>query len=250
MAVLGAASPRLEELLSGRLTHIPTIRLIHPVLSLDAGATYLASLDDAARGELDPFLLVVEGSLFDQKLAGEGTFSRLGEQDGRAITVEQWVKRLAPQAAVVLAIGTCAAWGGIPAAKGNVTGAMGLSGLLGDEFRSHVGLPIINVPGCAPNGDAFIEALSYVLLHLGGLVPLELDELSRPRWLYANVTPLIKARRPGAERDPEEREVAACSVPERGWINRLGGCGAIGGTCNGCTRKDFPDKALSLVRSG
>ena len=114
MAVLGAASPRLEELLSGRLTHIPTIRLIHPVLSLDAGATYRASLDDAARGEPDPFLLVVEGSLFDQKLAGEGTFSRLGEQDGRAITVEQWVKRLAPQAAVVLAIGTCAAWGVFP----------------------------------------------------------------------------------------------------------------------------------------
>ncbi len=110
------------------------IRLIHPVLSLDAGSTYLASLDDAARGELDPFLLVVEGSLFDQRLAGEGTFSRLGEQGGRAITVEQWVKRLAPQAAVVLAIGTCAAWGGIPAAKGNVTGAMGLSALLGTSF--------------------------------------------------------------------------------------------------------------------
>ena len=62
MSVLGAVSPTLEELLTGDLTDIPRIELIHPVLSLESGSGYVGQLDEAARGRLDPFLLVVEGA--------------------------------------------------------------------------------------------------------------------------------------------------------------------------------------------
>lgn len=250
MSVLGATSPRLEELLGGGLTHIPRIEFIHQALSLEAGDRYLGTLRRARLGELDPFILVVEGSLFDERLAGDGSFSRLGEMGGRAVGVEEWIAGLAPRADAVIAIGTCATWGGVPAAHGTVTGAMGLEAFLGRDFRSRRGLPIVNVPGCAPNGDAFVELLSYVLLHLGGLVPLELDELHRPLWLYTHSTPLRPVR--GFDQPPwqETGERAECSVPVRGWINHIGGCARVGGSCNGCTRTDFPDGTFPVMAPG
>lgn len=187
--------------------------------------------------------------MFDQSLAGEGRFSRLGERDGRPVTVEQWVADLAPAAEVVVAIGTCATWGGVPAAAGNVTGAMSLGALLGERFRSRVGLPVVNVPGCAPSGDAFLETVQYLVLHLEGVVPFDMDDLGRPRWLYAEETPLRRARVREFDREPAAPLTAPCPVPQRGWINRLGGCAAVGGDCNGCTRPDFPDRTLPLVVS-
>ena len=249
MAVLGATAPRLEELLSGHLTHVPRIELVHPTLALDAGDDYLANLHQAAAGGLEPFLLVVEGSLFDETLAGAGSFSRLGAEGGRPIPVEEWILRMAPSAAAVIAIGTCATWGGIPAAQGNVTGAMGLGALLGEGFRADSGLPVINVPGCATSGDAFIEVLSYTLLHLGNIVPLDLDGFGRPRWLYSETVPLQRVRQAGIPRQPLEPVTTECPVPARGWINGIGGCAAVGGSCNGCTHPDFPDRLLGLVTS-
>ena len=246
MSVLGATSPRLEELLAGGLTHIPRVEFIHLALSLESGDQYIEGLKRARLGELDPFILVLEGSLFDERLAGDGSFSRLGQVAGRTVRVEDWVAWLAPRAAAVIAIGTCATWGGIPAARGNATGAMGLEAFLGKDFHSRSGLPIVNVPGCAPNGDAFVELLSYVLLHLGGLVPLDLDGLNRPRWLYTTSTPLRPARVPN-QSWAEGVESAECSVPVRGWINHIGGCALVGGACNGCTRPDFPDRTLPVI---
>ena len=246
MSVLGATSPRLEELIEGTLTR-GHIDLIHPALALESGRAYIASLEQVERGERSPFILVLEGSLFDEELAGEGTFSGLGQRDGQPIAVGEWVSRLVPQAAAVIAIGTCAAWGGIPAARGSVTGAMGLGAFLGEGFRSASGLPVINVPGCPPGGDSFIEVLSYVLLHLDELVPLDLDDQNRPRWLYSEATPLQRPRLPHVGRDIAEDLTAPCSVPSKGWINRLGGCAAVGGSCNGCTRPDFPDLTIRLV---
>lgn len=254
MATLGATHPRLEELLGGSLTR-SRLRLHHPVLALDAGRGHLEPLRQAAAGELDPYLLVVEGALFDQRLAGSGSFSGLGQEHGQPIPVETWVARLAGHATAVLAIGTCATWGGIPAAAGSVTGATGLGAFLGDDYRSTARLPVINIPGCAVSGDGFIEVLQYTLLHLDGVVPLDLDDLNRPRWLFAIPTPIGPARpaipeapgpsRPAAGLQPQE--TADCPVPTRGWINRLGGCRSVGGACNGCTRPDFPDRTLPLV---
>ena len=249
MSVLGATSPTLEELLTGDLTDVPSIDLIHPVLSLESGSAYVSRLEDAVMGRLDPFLLVVEGSLFDEELAGEGCFSGLGGRGGQPIAAEEWVRRLAPRAAAVMAIGTCATWGGIPAAAGSVTGAMGLGSLLGRDFRSREGLPIVNVPGCAPSGDAFVETLASVFLHLAGLVPLELDELGQPRWLYSSATPLKSQELAWTPR-VVPGDTAMCPVPERGWINRVGGCAVTGGACTGCTRADFPDRLLPLVNPG
>ncbi|MBI3461992.1 MAG: hydrogenase expression protein HypE [Planctomycetes bacterium] len=251
MAMLGAAEPGIEDLLLGRVADVPPINLVHPVLAVESGDDYRAHLERAAQGELAPFVLVLEGSVLDESRAGAGSFSRLGMQGEQPITTAAWISRLAPQAEAIVAIGSCATWGGIPAAAGNVTGAMGLEEYLGRDFKSRVGLPIVNVPGCAPPGEAFLETLVSVCLHLAGLVPLELDEEHRPQWLYsepAHPMPPRAAHLPADVYSVEQRPSVGCPVPAQGWMNGIGGCAHVGGCCIGCTARDFADRYLELAR--
>jgi hydrogenase small subunit len=251
MAMLGASGPTIEDLLLGRLANVPPITLVHPTLALESGAAYRALLDGAVAGTLGSFILVLEGSVLDESRAGEGSFSRLGSDGERPLTIAAWIDRLAPRAEAVIAIGSCATWGGVPAAAGSVTGAMGLETYLGRDFSSVAGLPVVNVPGCAPSGDTFVETVVSVLLHLGRLVPLDLDEERRPRWLYRQLAHPVPPR---ADYLPQEayavagRPSVGCSVPTAGWMKGIGGCASVGGACIGCTGRDFVDRFLELAR--
>lgn len=290
MATLGARSPSLEDILSGEVDRLPagmpSVKLISAVLSLESGAAYRTFLQRAADGDLKPFFLVLEGSVMDEARARArgGSFSRMGMEDGRPLTSADWVDRLAPRAEGVIAIGSCATWGGIPAARPNPTGAMGLEEHLGAAFRSPSGLPVVNVPGCAPSGEAFLETVVYVLLHWAGLVRLDLDDEGRPRWLYGSDAhplpprteddpPILElarriasehpdgleersvervARALGADRDDVSealelltRDSTGCPVPRRGWMGGVGGCSRVGGSCIGCTDRDFTDRHLA-----
>ena len=106
-----------------------------------------------------------------------------GEQPNR---VTDWgCACSAPAPRPTVAIGTCATWGGIPAAAGNVTGSMSLMDFLGKDYRSALGVPVVNIPGCSPVGDNFTETVAAVLMFLQGIGPLpEFDELGRPAWLF------------------------------------------------------------------
>lgn len=251
MATLGASDPSLEDLLLGRLPGGPQVRLVHPALALESGPDYLARLTAAARGELHPLVLVLEGSVPDERLAGPGSFSRLGGEGDRPLTTADWLDRLAPQADVVVAIGSCATWGGVPAAAGSPTGAMGLEAYLGWSFVSRQGLPIVNVPGCAPSGDAFVEVLVAIHLHLERATPLELDAERRPRWLYASPAHPVPPRAdylPDTAFQPGDRPAVGCPVPALGWMRGVGGCATVGGACIGCTDRDFTDRHLARAR--
>src|SRR5215211_8712761 len=110
----------------------------------------------------------------------------IGEEGERPFPTSERLAQMAPGAAAVIAIGTCATWGGIPAAAGNPTGSMSLMDQLGKDYRSALGLPVINVPGCAPIGDNFTETVAAILYFLQGFGPLpEFDELGRPAWLFS-----------------------------------------------------------------
>jgi hydrogenase small subunit len=110
---------------------------------------------------------------------------------------------------------------------------------------------VINVPGCAPQGETFVELIIYVFLHLAGLVPLDLDSENRPRWLYHPTTyprPPQTDFLPASAYSPENRPQIGCPVPTYGWMNRIGGCATVGGRCIGCTMPDFADLYLPLTR--
>ena len=133
----------------------------------------------AEKGKLDPFVLVVEGSIPNEKIKKEGYWAALGTNPdtGQPITTCEWIDRLAPKALAVVACGTCATYGGIHAMAGNPTGAMGLADYLGWNWKSKAGIPIVNVPGCPVQPDNFMETLLYLLYQAAGLAPMiPLDE--------------------------------------------------------------------------
>ncbi|MEO6196325.1 MAG: hydrogenase expression protein HypE [Thermoanaerobaculia bacterium] len=267
ISVAGATNPGLEGLLTGTIPAIPKVILHHPVLSVEAGEEFMRPFKDAFEGKLDaPYVLVLEGSVADERIAARtgGYFSAMGGEvmsegeDSRPVPTATWLKRLAPGAAAAIAIGTCATWGGIPAAEGNPTGAMSLMDFLGKDYRSAFGLPVINIPGCAPQGDNFTETVFAVLLFLQGLGPLPaFDELGRPSWLFGETVHRGCTRAGYYEEgvfahhygDPEclveigcWGPVVNCNIVKRGAINHMGGCMEAGGVCIACTMPGFPDK--------
>jgi hydrogenase small subunit len=268
VSVTGATNPSVEDLLAGSIPGLPRVVLHHPVLSVTAGADFIQPFRDAVNGELGaPYVVVLEGSVPDDQALpeGEGYFSAMGaggfdpdsplEQPNR---VTDWLKKMAPGAAAMVAIGTCATWGGIPAAAGNITGSMSLMDYLGKDYVSALGVPVVNIPGCAPVGDNFTETVGAVLLFLQGIGPLpEFDELGRPAWLFKD-TVHRHCVRAGyyeegtfAEQEGDKEclvdlgcwgPVVQCNITERGAINHMGGCMVAGGACIGCTMPGFPDK--------
>jgi hydrogenase small subunit len=267
VSVTGAQAPSVESLLLGAHPGLPRVVLHHPVVDLDAGPNYLRAHESALKGELDaPYVIILEGSISDEAKALEtgGYWAGQGEQpwgpDGepRTVTTDEWIARLASNAAASIAIGTCATWGGIPSAEGNPTGAMSLMDFLGKEYRSAFGLPVVNIPGCAPIGDNFTETVAAILYFLQGFGPLpEFDELGRPAWLFEETVHRHCVRGAYYEEgtfagefgDPEclveigcWGPVVNCNITSRGAINHVGGCMNAGGACIGCTMPGFPDK--------
>src|SRR5215210_2210256 len=148
IAVTGATNPGIEGLLLGIVPAMPKVILHHPVLAVESGKDFVQSFKDAADGILgDPYVLVFEGSVADERIAQRtgGYFSAMGvdmmegdEAHGDVVhptPTATWLRRLAPGAAATMAIGTCATWGGIPAAEGNPTGSMSVMDALGKDYR-------------------------------------------------------------------------------------------------------------------
>ena len=132
-------------------------------------------------------MLVVEGSIPNEAIKPEGYWCGFGNnpETGQPMTTSEWLDRLAPKALVVLAVGTCATYGGIHAMAGNPTGAMGVPDYLGWDWKSKAGIPIVCVPGCPIHPDNLSETILYLLYQATGAAPMiPLDDALRPTWLF------------------------------------------------------------------
>ncbi len=265
VALTGATSPSLEDLLRGCLPGMAPIVLYNPMTAFDSGEEFVRAFRDAAEGRLDPFILVLEGSVPNEEINGEGHWAGFGvdPDTGQPILTNEWLDRLTPRASAVLAVGTCAAYGGIPAMRNNPTGAMGLRDYLGAGWVSRRGIPVVNLPGCPVQGDNVTETLLCLVLALTRMgPPIELDDQGRPRRLFARTVHEGCDRAGMAEHGKfadghgEGRclvklgcsgPVVRCNVPIRGWINGVGGCPNVGGICIACTMPGFPDKFMPFM---
>ncbi|MCI0460119.1 MAG: hypothetical protein L0Z62_24470 [Gemmataceae bacterium] len=265
VSITAATQPSIEDLLLGAIPGLPKVHLHNPVLAYEVGDDFLKHWYLAEEGKLDPFLLVVEGSIPNEKLKDEGYWAAFGTDrtTGQPIPTCAWIDRLAPKAWAVMAAGTCAAYGGIHAMAGNPTGCMGLADYLGWKWCSKAGIPIVNVPGCPVQPDNFMETLLYLLSQAAGLAPMiPLDDALRPTWLFGNTV------HEGCDRAGyyEQADFATqyglpqcivkigcwgpavnCNVGKRGWMSGIGGCPNVGGICIGCTMPGFPDKFMPFM---
>jgi hydrogenase small subunit len=265
VAMTAATQPSIEDLVLGAIPGLPKVLLHNPVLAYRVGSDFLRTFEQAADGTLEPFILIVEGSIPNERNKNNGCWAGFGmDEAGQPIPTCTWIDRLAPRAWAVMAAGTCSAYGGIHAMAGNPTGCMGLPDYLGWDWKSTTtGIPIVCVPGCPIQPDNFMETLLYLLWQAAGRAPMiPLDAELRPTWLFSQ-TVHEGCDRAGyyeqADFAPEygARQclvkhgcwgpVVQCNVGKRGWMAGVGGCANVGGVCIGCTMPGFPDKFMPFL---
>ncbi len=153
----------------------PTVaEIVLDILSVDYAETIMAAaghlaeenLDKVLKDEKGKYLVVVEGAI---PMKDGGVYCCVG---GR--TALDRAREVCGGAAATIAVGTCASFGGIPAAAPNPTGAVGV--------RDAVpGVTVVNMPGCPLNADNLSALVVHYLVF--GKLP-ELDAIGRPLFAY------------------------------------------------------------------
>ncbi|MEH8142501.1 hydrogenase 2 small subunit [Aeromonas veronii] len=174
-SLLRATHPTIENLI------LNTISLeYHEVLSAAFGHQAEENKHNAMTRYKGKYVLVVDGSI---PLKDGGIYCMVGGEP-----IVDHIRRAAADAAAVIAIGSCAAWGGVPASGGNPTGAVSL-----EEALGNIGTPIINIPGCPPNPHNFLTTVAYYITY--GKLPA-LDAKNRPLFAYERLIHENCERRP------------------------------------------------------
>src|SRR5919201_2686116 len=117
VSVTAAGQPGIEDEVLGAIPGLPKVNLYNKVLSPTVGGEeFLAPFRRAARGEAElPFVLVIEGSIPNENINGDGYWTSFGndEATGQPLTLNWWIDRQATKSWGVVTIGTCATYGGI-----------------------------------------------------------------------------------------------------------------------------------------
>ena len=148
--------------------------LILDTISLDYHETIMAAAGEAAEAALeqavsnpDGFVCVVEGAI---PTADNGKFGYIAGH-----TMLETARRIIPKAKLTVGMGTCAAYGGVQAAKPNPTQAKSVN-----EVCADLGVKAVCIPGCPPNP---LNLVGTLVAYLTGK-PIELDEYNRPTMFY------------------------------------------------------------------
>lgn len=160
--------------------------LILDTISLDYQETIMAAAGQAAEEALEQavnsprgFICMVEGAI------PTGLDGKYGYVGGK--TMYDICKHILPKSRLNLALGTCASYGGIQAARPNPTKSVGLG-----EAYADMGVKVINIPGCPPNP---INMVGTLVAYLSGM-DIELDELGRPLMFFGQTVHDRCERRP------------------------------------------------------
>src|SRR6202789_573826 len=107
VSITAATQPSIEDVLLGAIPGLPKVHLHNPVLAYENGSDFLKYWYLAAQGKLEPFVLVVEGSIPNEKIKKEGYWAALGTSPvtKQPIPTTEWSDRITPKALAVIAIG-------------------------------------------------------------------------------------------------------------------------------------------------
>lgn len=239
VSLLNAVNPTIDQVL------LNTISLkYHPTLSAAAGDLAVQAIRSTqAAGD---YVLVVEGAI---PTANGGKACYVWDEDGHAVTMSEAVSSLAANASHIVAVGTCASFGGIPAAY-CATDAKGVKSFLNNSS-------VINVPGCPAHPDWIIGTLVKVLSG----TPPALDANNRPTTYFTPKAIHDRCPRKGTDeadqfgQDGLCLKALGCKGPQshadcdtRKWNNGQNWCIGVNGLCVGCVEPTFP--AFPLHKGG
>ncbi len=225
----------------------------HSVVMTSAGEQ--AALSAMRQRRLGSYVLAVEGGI---PTAFDGGACTVWTWQGRDVTYREAVADFARNAAVILAVGTCAAFGGIPKAPPNTTGILSCSELLAAEGIT--GKTLINIPGCPAHPDWTLGTIAKLILGQ----QIILDPNLRPMAFFGNN---VHDYCPRNESAPSHKGFATAfgqdhlcladlgcrgpdtfaDCPNRRWNNGVNWCVDANGMCIGCTEPEFPGGDIYAV---
>lgn len=251
VSVLNATNPAIENLLIDEVLPGKHINLrFHPTIMAGSGAPVIEVMEATSRHEKGGYILIVEGAI---PTAKNGIHGVVGERNGKPVTMLSRVEELAKDALVIIALGTCAAFGGIPAAHPNPTQCAGMTDIL--QTRG-INIPIVSIPGCPPHPTWFVGTVASILLS-GLPKPGDLDEYGRPKAFYGQLIHENCPRRAYYDEAKFAKKftdggclyelgckgpVTYSDCPLRLWNNGVNWCIGNGSPCIGCTEPGFPDE--------
>lgn len=241
------AAALLDELVPGRHLNLR----FQPTVMAGQGEPAVRILEGHASDadKKGAFVLIVEGGI---STAAGGAFCHVGERDGRGIPFTEHVESLARNALAVVALGDCAAFGGIPSTEPNPTGCVGTAKFLASKG---VATPVVNLGGCPPHPDWFLGTVAHILLR-GLPTAEELDPWGRPKLFYGKLIHdncpnrgLFDAGRFARHTGDEgclfeigcKGPYSYADCPTRQWNNGVNWCIKAGSPCLGCVEPEFPD---------
>jgi hydrogenase small subunit len=251
VSVLNSVSPTIKNVLVDEVIPGKHVNLrFQATVMAGAGELVIKELEDTWHKKKGGYVLVVEGAI---PTKGNGIYGSIGEsKDGKPVAMDARVEALGRDALAVIALGTCASFGGIPAAKPNPSQCVSVMQLFNAR---KVTTPLINIPGCPPHPDWFIGTVASVLI--GGLPKAsDLDELHRPKAFYGQLIHENCPRRAYYDEQKFAKKLSdpgclyelGCKGPvthadcaTRLWNHGVNWCVACGGICIGCACEGFPD---------
>ena len=222
----------------------------HPGLSTESVKYFPDFLMETAQRNQGRFILVVEGAI---PLADNGSFHVIGEDSrGRLVTLVEILEIIGSFAETIVSVGSCASFGGVPAAEPNDAECVGLEKLI--EISK-----VINIPGCPPHPDWIIGTLAHLLL----FGRPDLDDYGRPKIFYEGLIHNNCPRRQYfdnsifAEKFGDEGcllqigckgPLAHGDCPTRLWNGASSWCVNANAPCIGCTDPSFPELTMPFYK--
>lgn len=219
------------------------------LVSMTYNELVMAASGHAAEKALDEtnaeeHILVVNGSV---PLADDGIYCTIGGK-----SAEQVLRESAEKATAIIAVGACAVYGSVQAAKPNPTNAVGVDEILRDR-------QVINVAGCPPIGEVITGTLAYILTY--GTAP-KTDAEGRPLFAYGqrihdscprrahfDAGQFVRTFDDGGAREGWCLYDVGCKGPSTfspcpiiQWNLKSGWPIGAGHPCIGCTEKHFFDR--------
>lgn len=173
----------------------------HADLSATSGRQALELINTFISGQAGEYFLAVEGAIPEKMpeacVIGDKTFSQLLEEAAKTMTA-------------AIAVGTCACDGGIPAAEGNLTGAIGLK-----EFYANrqIDKLVVNIPGCSVHPDW----VWHTIIHLVKIGLPSLTSAGSPSLFYSRTVHQSCPRY-----HDFQQEIFAAKLGEKGCLFKLG----------------------------